>query len=542
MKEHLKRRIEYSKDAVPDDSTDEFKKVKVLHEQRMRENPALKKKLRDKFKKAINILELQDSNGVGLNMDFELRHFLTEFNHRSWAFGHRKMPIMFNIMEAFFDLDKIVNSWKLLEEEDYLISFYDFLDFYTSRDFEFNINFLKGNFEEDLIYNYNVGSQINEITFKTEEGSEFVIAGVSILRRGNEVTMLFLAGEIMDTELKTNELVPLTKSRIPGKEKIQPAEGRKREAVRLNDNKNLWKVLMACRFDLETETIDARYIAKDEGNSFSILTDDITGFVRNGEWIMKGSQEIYENMLSRVEGYGSIFELAKAVLYLPYYFNHFEGSIEEEEHETELKNIIKSPIKKRKYKDVESKYKIRHRSLWMLNKDIRFSEDRIVLRDENFKIENGGYWKTLSVEEFGTDKKGRQITGKTWVNKTESFFQAKNNHLIISNNKKVLEFEGENAGFIYVMRNATFEKDIYKIGLTTKKTEERAKQLSKTSVPDKFSVMREWAVKDCKEAEKEIHQILESYRVDPRREFFRLDMKIANDAIDEVISKINNNA
>ncbi|WP_245910923.1 GIY-YIG nuclease family protein [Nonlabens arenilitoris] len=178
----------------------------------------------------------------------------------------------------------------------------------------------------------------------------------------------------------------------------------------------------------------------------------------------------------------------------------------------------------------------------MLNRENRFSADRIVLRDENFKIENGGYWKNLSPEEFGTDKKGRQVTGKTWVNKTESFFQANTNDLIISNNQEQQEFQGENAGFIYVMRNATFEKDIYKIGLTTKKTEERAKQLSKTSVPDKFAVMREWAVKDCKIAEKEIHEILDSYRVDPRREFFRLDMKIANDTIDKVIGKINNNA
>ncbi|WP_245910925.1 hypothetical protein [Nonlabens arenilitoris] len=337
MKEHIKRRIEYSKDAVPDESTEEFKKVKARHEQHMRENPALKKKLRDNLKKAVNTLELQDSNGVGLNMDFEIRHFLKEFNHRSWTYGHRKMPIMFNVMEAFFDLDKTVNSWKLLEEEDYLISFYDFLDFYTSRDFEFNINFIKGNFEEDLIYNYNVGSEINEITFKTEEGSEFVIAGVSILRRGDEVTMLFLTGEIIDTEQKTKELVPLPKSRIPGKENIKPAEERKREAVRLNDNQNLWKVLIACRLDLETETLDARYVAKDEGNSFSILTDDITGFVKNGEWTSKDFQEAFQNMLSEVEGYSSIFELAKAVLYLPYYFNTFEDDIEEEEHETLLK-------------------------------------------------------------------------------------------------------------------------------------------------------------------------------------------------------------
>jgi hypothetical protein len=89
------------------------------------------------------------------------------------------------------------------------------------------------------------------------------------------------------------------------------------------------------------------------------------------------------------------------------------------------------------------------------------------------------------------------------------------------------------------MRNPAFEKNIYKIGLTTNETEERARQLSKTSVPDHFHVMREWAVKDCIRAEKEIHTILDKFRVDPRREFFNIDMQVANETIETVIKAIN---
>ncbi len=51
--------------------------------------------------------------------------------------------------------------------------------------------------------------------------------------------------------------------------------------------------------------------------------------------------------------------------------------------------------------------------------------------------------------------------------------------------------------------------------------------------------MREWNVKDCYLAEKTIHKLLDNYRLDKRREFFQLDMRKANDVIDSVIDKIN---
>lgn len=538
MKEHIKRRIENSIGILPEEGTKTFEKLKLQYEIDLVRNPNLKKELKGKFSKAFNTYEVQNANGIGLYVDNELRHFLNEFNHRSWTYGHRKMPIMFNIMEAFFNLDKNINSWKLLDEEDYLISFFDFIDFYTSNDFQYDINFLIENFEEDLIYNYNVGADLKQITFKTQDGNEFVIAGISLVRRGNEITFMFVTGEIIDTSEISKKLDVLTKSRIPGKENIQPAEDRIREAVKLNDDPNLWKILIACRFDLKTQKIDSRYIAKDEGNAYTVLTDDRTGLMRKGEWIADDLKGTYENLVREVEKYNPIFELAKASLYIPYYFNASEEQISEEEHDTKLKSLINTPIQSKKYKNVDLKYKIRSRSLWLLNSNNKFSSDRVILRDDKFKIESSGYWMDLKPDEIGTDKKGKQITGKTWVTTTESYFKANSDELIISKNNSN-QFTGNNSGYIYIMRNATFEKDIYKIGLTTKETAERAKQLSKTSSPDQFYVMREWAVKDCRKAEAEIHEALEQFRVNPNREFFKLDMKIANDVIDKVVDEIN---
>ncbi|MBO9594133.1 MAG: hypothetical protein J7599_14600 [Niabella sp.] len=203
MKEHIKRRIEYSLGAIPAEGTREFEKLDQEYEKRIQKNPELKKKLQDNFKTAIATLEIQYSNGIGLNMSSELRYYLNEFNSRSWNFGHRQMPGMFNVLEAFFHLNKNLNYWELLEEEEYLISYFDFIDYYTSKDFIYDIDSIKENFTEDLIYSYNIGADISDLTFKTEDGNEFVIAGISMIRRGHEVSILFLSGEIIDTAIKT---------------------------------------------------------------------------------------------------------------------------------------------------------------------------------------------------------------------------------------------------------------------------------------------------------------------------------------------------
>jgi hypothetical protein len=539
VKEHIKRRIEYSKDALPNEGTPEYDMAIKYLEAQNKKYPDLESITKQKYKEAVKTLEIQCKNGIGLNVDPEIRHFLLEFNHRSWTYGHRKMPVKFNIMEAFFTLDKRLNYWSLHEEEDYSISFFDFIDYYTSNDFTFNISEIKDNLEEGLIYNFNVGSDLKEITFKTEEGKEFIIAGVSLIRRGNEVTLLFVTGQITDTSIKTKELSPLNNlEKAPGKEELTIADDRVREAVKLGDDPNLWKTLIACRFDLDTETLDARYVAKDEGNSYSIITDDLTGFMHNGEWRKEEYEDLFKSLADKLGSYNSIFEIAKACLYLPKYFNFYEDEIIELTYDTEIKTTLNNPYKKRSFNEVQNKLKIRNRPLWTLKRNRSFLSDRVILRDDKFKVETSGYWKKLDIDEIGTDKNNKPIKEKTWVKKTESYYSARVDELIVEKSKST-NYTNKNSGFIYIMRNGNLGKNVYKIGLTTKTTDERAKQLSKTSIPDKFIVMREWNTKDCYLAEKKIHELLSNYRVDKKREFFEVDMKTANDVIDSVIDQIN---
>lgn len=524
--------------AVPNDGP-ELDKIKKIHQEQIAADPGLKKEFKKKFEKAKNSAIVQDANGIDVNIDQEIRHFLREFNNRAWYHGLRRMPLMFNILESFFSYDRSIIFFELLEEEDYLVSLFDFLDFYTSSEFGATPDSIKENLQEDLIYNFNAGTDVSDLTFTSDDGAEFVIGGVSLVRRKNDVTVLLQVGEITDTLKKTEELKKRSNWKsIPGKEDLIPHPGLSLEAVKLNDNPNYWKALVACRFDLDTQTIDGKYMARDLGNSFEIVTNEIDGFVNaKGEFITPSLKETFEKNQLEIEKYNAIFEFAKACLHLPFYFNSFDSEMLTEEHVTKYKALIKTPLDKRKFSHVDDRLKISSRTLWILDRGKKFSGDRIVIRDDQFQVENSGYWKKLPPDEFGTDKRGDRISGKTWVNRKDSYFRSKSEELIVKKTSKT--FNGANAGFIYVMRNPTMELNTFKIGLTMGEPEDRADQLSKTSVPERFYVMRQWAVSDCKLAEKQIHTLLKDYRVDPRREFFTLDMEKINSVVDSVVSSIN---
>jgi len=538
MKEHIKRKIDIGFGALPEMGTFEYDKVK--NEFFTNDNLKLKEEIKKKFEKSMNSLIVQSHNGINIGMDKEIRYFLQEFNERAWKYGLQSMPSLFYVMESFFKYVKSLIYFQLLEEEDYLFSFYDFFNFYTLKKIEYKKELIEEYLLDNTIYNFNVGSDINEITFKsTNQESEFIIGGISLVRRKNEVTILLQVGELLTKKLLEAYNHPIDKSKaVYNKEYLKSINSDSKPIYLNNDNKYL-KILILCIIDLDTQTIDSKYFARDTTDSFKITTNVIEVFLNDeNEFINSDLKDAYIHSCKEIENYSALFEVAKASLYLPYYFDCYDEKIIQEEHQTKYYTMARSPKLKRKYRNVNSELKLTSRTLFVLNTDDKFSSDRIHIRDDKFKIETNGYWKTLSPNEIGMDKKGNQITGKTWVNRKESYYQANTDELIIERKKEKI-FSDKNAGYIYVMRNAYQPKNTYKIGLTTNTTSERAKQLSKTSVPDKFQVMREWNVRDCYQAEKEIHTILDRYRIDPRREFFQLDMKEINIVIEEVINRIN---
>ncbi len=542
MKSNIKRRKEIFEGVLPPGGTPEYFKTIEQFKKTFVNDKKHKEFLKRCWEKATKSLEAQYLSNCDFITETSLRYFLKEFNGRAWHHGLRSMSVMFNIMEAFFIYRRPEIYFELIEEENYLFSFFDFIDYITSQDFEGDKKLIDESITPDIIYNFNVGKDLEEIKFKSEVGEEFIVAGISIIRRENEITVLMTTGKKKTANISVDKNSFKYKTEISNKTGLikefqETLKTTEIEYEYLDSEKKYIKVLVASRIDLETMTIDARYVAEETNLTFNVVTDEIDGFLNEkGEFYSQEEKETYGNCAEKAGKYSSIFEAIKFSLYLPYFFNSKEDFIIEETFETHFKKEYNTPFNRRNFRNVYG-HKCAIKTLYSLDTKNLLSPDKIKLKDDLFKVQTDGYWKKIGLDEIGLDKNGKSIHGKTWVNKTLSWFEAKEQDLIIEKDNNL--FIGENAGFIYILRNPTMEKDIFKIGLTKKEVDERANQLSKTSVPDKFYKSQEWNVKDCIKAEKEIHARLNKFRVDPRREFFKVKYDIAIEVIKEVTDKIN---
>ena len=92
------------------------------------------------------------------------------------------------------------------------------------------------------------------------------------------------------------------------------------------------------------------------------------------------------------------------------------------------------------------------------------------------------------------------------------------------------------AGFVYVLLNPSFPDQV-KIGLTTGRPEARAKELRATGVPTPFVLVYDELVSDCREVERVLHERFAGYRVSSDREFFRIPVREAVRALQEVAAQ-----
>lgn len=99
-----------------------------------------------------------------------------------------------------------------------------------------------------------------------------------------------------------------------------------------------------------------------------------------------------------------------------------------------------------------------------------------------------------------------------------------------------------NAGLIYILSNQILKEDLLKIG-KTKKTDSftRSKQLSaSTSIPEQFTVEREYKFYNVNKFERIIHLRLKDSRYKKNKEFFSCDINFAESIIkEEMINDLN---
>ncbi|PML81992.1 hypothetical protein BCT69_01225 [Enterovibrio norvegicus] len=95
-------------------------------------------------------------------------------------------------------------------------------------------------------------------------------------------------------------------------------------------------------------------------------------------------------------------------------------------------------------------------------------------------------------------------------------------------------------GYVYVLKNCSYEPYVVKIGKTTLEPHIRSKQIywGATGVPEHFDVAFICKVPDCHVAEKAIHKALASYRKNKRREFFHLPIEAARNIVVSVSAEL----
>ena len=85
-------------------------------------------------------------------------------------------------------------------------------------------------------------------------------------------------------------------------------------------------------------------------------------------------------------------------------------------------------------------------------------------------------------------------------------------------------------GFVYVVTNDSMP-GIVKVGLTSWLPEDRAKDLYTTGVPEPFKVAYRIATSRPEAVERKAHEVLDEHRTNARREFFRVPVEKATEAV-----------
>lgn len=504
-------------------------------------DPKFAKEMRDIYKKCLSIMTLQASTGAGLPIDKQIREYFLEYNSRQINHTLRSLPSSFNVMEGFFELFPKNGGFTIREENDYLFQFVDFIDFITSSNDSDDYKSSLYEFDEGKIYSFNNVDDPFDFLVSLSSGEDFGIGGLSLVRHENDVCMLLLAGEVADLK-KESEIIlnNFKKAEVFGHRKdIKPAEDLELRAEPIwEGSNNLWKTVILIRFDIETATMDARYVFKDFGNQYSCITDDITAFLNDkGQLIDEGLEERIPELAKQIEKYDPLFEIGKTFLLMKSYLNNNFENIVIEKHHTEYSKKIKKYSFQQQVKRAPSTFRKSYRNVESIkSKSIQYADNYAFLAPD-LHFETTGYWKKLSFNEIGYDKNGGEIHGRTWIQKTLTWRKNDTNKkTICSSSTRLRTDESEKSGFIYTMRCAAHDKDIFKVGLTTRDSAVRANELTRTSSsPDQFLIIQDWSVTDCYKAEAEIHERLKEYRINPRREFFKIDYSKLYQVVREVV-------
>ncbi|MRR06221.1 MAG: GIY-YIG nuclease family protein [Deltaproteobacteria bacterium] len=477
--------------------------------------------------------------GSGFRMSNLLRHYFLEYTSRLANHGPFSFPTSFNVVEAFFTFCKEFLTFDLLPEKEHLLRLDDYFEWYTSEEVLANdAKILQDCMEEEVLHSYDFVDDADAVTVSAG-ASRIVIAGISFVRRKNELSVIILGGE--NPPYPSDEEIPLEKiaqaSTHEGKEEIAPDDDLTINDRYLDGLKGYGKVILLTRFDLLAKKHDVRYLNIDIGNAYEVYTDDLSDIGLNMEEVEKK----YENNRKVLERYAQFFSTLTSLIYLPLFFVDQHVKVVKSNFTTEIATESQKYKVQKAFKLIGRKHFTFQRSVACIatnSSNYKSESSSRIIEPPSFTFESSGYWKVLGPNEIGQDIEGNPVVGKTWVERIEKYSVKSPSSFILQEKKKVLS--GDDPGIVYIMRSPSHGIDIYKVGLTRRTPGERASEISSaTGVPLPLEVLASWETGHCSKVEAEAHERLKDFRLNNRREFFAVSLSTLVATIGQVVTEID---
>jgi hypothetical protein len=469
------------------------------------------------------------------------------------------MPLSFNDTEGFFAFaDQPAPHMLLRPEKDHLFSFGDFLDFATDpARLEPEMTDRLSALPEGVIHSFTPIGDIHDTAFLHSDSQRFVTAGFTLVRHGAEVNWLMLGGSVCDLAHATEKLRAngfQMEGRPPEKRFIDVAPTLELRAEPLGNADDVWKTLFAGRFNLKTRRFDSRAVFVDHGNHYDVVSDDPMVFGKDSVEALTGDERRkMDTFAQRLAGFALQFEIVSTCLLLPAYFAHRITLVRETVRPTALANADQATRRAVAAEPESARPQVRRVAALEIIDANHAPRVRAYSRP-SFKVEVEGFWRRLGPGQIGRDQFGNQIAGRTWVKghmrwrdlperqstiyvkstlasaRARAAALAASDSAVTAVGETLPDLPAEDhaeeaqaGACLYVMRCPLMDEDVYKIGWTSKHPRDRADELSRaTGVPLAFVVVESWQTDEPRLVEAMAHEALSAFRVNARREFFRV--------------------
>ena len=464
---------------------------------------------------------MRKMTGSGFLVAATLRDYYEEYLNRQLKVGFHGMPLSFNVVESFLVFDRELIAFDLREEREHLLSIDDYFDWYGANSVLRDPGVLVHSMQDGVNYSYNMTGDASGYRLKTDT-SEIVIAGVSLIRHGNELSCMLVAGEMppyfpdKDVEKDTSKPI-LTR---PVKEYLEPNPDLTAADRYLGHLPGFARVILLARFDIVAKQYHVRYLNLDHGRGYTVFTDDYSNVLDSPKAVEELDERWRKPNDEALTRYAELFSALSASILLPTAFVDLAPHVAEVEVRTEFFDKQKEKPVKEALKVLGSRYSVYSRKIKALaTAPKNNAAAKRQFNPPELECQADGFWKTLAPSQMGEDKDGHPVVGRTWVTRKE-FWVAKGPQAFLLE-RQASAVDGPDPGVIYIVRSPAHGVELYKIGLTRKTAKARAGELtSETSAALPFTIICKWDVGDCGYVEKEAHRRLDQYRVNPRREFF----------------------